>query len=586
MAINTLSGTKTRELVALDLIDDNPWQPRQAIDPDALEELAASIYELGVLQTPLGRRVDTGRVQLAFGHQRVGACRLLRGRGAAGPQVELDLADISDEKMAVIALSENVRRKQLTQIEVVRAHKKAIEETSLIVADLARQLGMDRASLSNNLRVLELPDFVLEHVESGALGLTVAREFLVFQDAGHVHAEDMRKVVDRIARPSPYGWTPDLGPPDWRRRNVRKMICGRVEANEEDWRPLGPRPRYINAGGYREASFDTEAFAAERPQTLHTIPADMAGDGKHEGSRVWTCDVKTWRSWQTRATKEANREEEATGNQREKPAKGVSREKQFEQILASDPVWKKIAVSRETAGPARPVTEEEKTALGTRAEFRDVASHNSGFYKKLQKGNPDDPYDWDRDSGGSVPPWFTDLKECQRCTIGAAYAKSSHGYPIEKATLCCFNRDHYKEKLQVGEADYRAKWEAQKKGSDRRDLKKAEEVLGELSLLSADACKAMATALLSAGPVLELEHPFGIYHKAWSYESAASVKVRELLFVDLSTRGWRGDPAAVLGPEDVERLPPGEVLQLVASLVAYHLRRAGTFDTVSRETEG
>ena len=262
------------------------------------------------------------------------------------------------------------------------------------------------------------------------------------------------------------------------------------------------------------------------------------------------------------------------------PAKGVSLEKQFEKVLASDPVWKKIVVSRETAGPVRPVTEEEKTALGTRVELRDVPSYNAGFYKKLNKGNPDDVYDWDRDSGGFVPPWFPDLEECQKCTIGAAYAKSRNGYPLEKITLCCFNRDHYKEKLQAGEADFRGKVEAQRKGADRQDLKEAEKLLGQLSLLSDEACQAMATSLLSAGPKLELQHPLGIYHKAWSYESAASAKVRGLLSAGLVNDNYRGHPAAVLDPEKVQRVKPGEIRQLVASLMAYHLRRAGKFDTV------
>ena len=344
---------KTREKVDLGLIDDNPWQPRQEIDQDALQELAGSIHNLGLLQAPLGRRVENGRVQLAFGHRRVAACRLLHGEGTGLPHVDMDLADLSDEAMAVMALTENEFRKQLTQIEVVRAHKRAIDETSLTVQDLARQLGMDRSSLSNNLRVLELPSLVLEHVENGALGLTVAREFLVFQHGDHTHTEDMRRVVDRIVKP--YSWSDDHGPPDWRRRNVRKMICGQVEANEEGWRPLGPRPKYINSGGFREATFDVEAFSAQRPQTLHTIPADMVGDGKYEGSRVWTCDVKVWRSWQTRATREANKEEVVAGGQASAaPAKGLSRDKQFEQVLASDPVWKGITVSPGNArtGPA------------------------------------------------------------------------------------------------------------------------------------------------------------------------------------------------------------------------------------------
>ena len=162
---------KTRERVDLELIDDNPWQPRQVIDPDALDELAESINQLGLLQSPLGRRSPdvSDRIQTAFGHRRVAACRLLYQQGRWERCIDMDVADLTDEEMAVMALTENESRKQLSQIEVVRAHKRAIDETSLSVQALADKLGMNRPTLSNNLRVLELPDFILQHVESGDL---------------------------------------------------------------------------------------------------------------------------------------------------------------------------------------------------------------------------------------------------------------------------------------------------------------------------------------------------------------------------------------------------------------------------------
>ena len=101
-----MTSTKTREQVDLELINDNPWQPRQAIDQEALQNLAESIRHLDVLQAPLGRRVQNGRVQLAFGHSRVGACRMLHQEGARGPHIDMDVADLSDEGMAVMALAE------------------------------------------------------------------------------------------------------------------------------------------------------------------------------------------------------------------------------------------------------------------------------------------------------------------------------------------------------------------------------------------------------------------------------------------------------------------------------------------------
>ena len=202
--------TKTRDRIALDVIDDNPWQPREARDPDSLEELADSIRQIGLLQTPLARPAADGRFELAFGYRRIAAVRLLQQREEWGDYVDLDIEDLTDERMAVIALSENVQRKQLISIEVVRAHRRAIDETKLTIQALADQIGMSRPNLSNNLRVLELPDFILEHVESGDLSLSVAREFLVLQHDGHAHLEDMQSVVRSISRV--FG---SRGAPDW-----------------------------------------------------------------------------------------------------------------------------------------------------------------------------------------------------------------------------------------------------------------------------------------------------------------------------------------------------------------------------------
>ncbi len=88
--------TKTRDQVALDVIDDNPWQPREAIDPDSLEELADSIRQIGLLQTPLARPSAAGRFELAFGHRRIAAVRLLQQREEWGDYVNLVSAQMSE----------------------------------------------------------------------------------------------------------------------------------------------------------------------------------------------------------------------------------------------------------------------------------------------------------------------------------------------------------------------------------------------------------------------------------------------------------------------------------------------------------
>ena len=569
-------SAKTREQIDLELIDDNPWQPRAEIDEEALRELANSIHQLGILQAPLGRRAEGGRIQAAFGHRRVAACRLLHSEGKAGPQIDMDVTDISDEDMVVLALTENERRKQLTQIEVVKAHKRAIEETALTVQELAERLGMNRSTLANNLRVLELPDFVLERVGSGDLGLTVAREFLVLQNGDHVHTQDMQDVIQEIVRT----WG-HHGAPDWSRRHVRQLIGRRVSINEADFRPLGPRHNYFVGGASREATFDVDAFSAERSGMLHTIPADDGGE-KYESSRVWTCDVKAWRSWQRNASRAANKEAVATGGERAmNPNRTPSRDEQLAQLMESDPVWLQIAAARETPGPSRPVTDEEREQLGTRAEFREVGHYGEGFWKILQKGRPEDTRSWERQEGGPVPPWFPNLKECQRCTIGASYAKSRGGYPLSDAKLVCFNQKHYQEKLQAGEAKYKAKLEGSRKGIDRQDRKAVEKFTEQLQSLPDFVCYALATSLLRAEPRLEWLHPTGAYHKDFSYESAAGTRARELLNLEAES-DWRLQTRIEL--EALASVEPGEVRELLASLMTHHLRLAGKVETVSQET--
>ena len=376
----------------MDLIDDNPWQPRVDMDPEVVEDMANSIEELGLLSVPLARRSEGDRVQLAFGHQRVAGCRRLAERKGANAtdddwHIELDIADISDDRMAVIALAENVARKQLTDIEVVRAYRRAIDETGLTVQALADQLGMQRAVLSNHLRILNLPDSVLQHVESGALGLSVAREFLVLRNEDHTHTDDMLHVVKEIVEERSYDGV--QRPPNWTRVNVRRLIGNRVAANERDWRPLGESEGHTWAGASRAPSFDADAFASEHPLELHTVPHPSGSYGSNSsGSRLWTCAVRDWTRAQTAATREANKEAQAKGVSRDTQAKNVSTDKQFEEALAKDPMWKGIVSLRSKKGPNRPTNDREKTALGTRSELKSVDT--LPWWMPLENGRPED----------------------------------------------------------------------------------------------------------------------------------------------------------------------------------------------------
>ena len=575
---------KTRERIDLELLDDNPWQPRQEIDQEGLQEIADSIAALGLLQAPLARR-DTirDRYQLAFGHRRVAACRLLHQQGRGESYIDMDVAEISNEDMAVIALAENVRRKDLSQIEVVRAHKRAIEETELTTQALADQLGMPRPTLANNLRVLELPDFVLEHVESGALGLTVAREFLVFQTPTHVHVEDMREVVRRIVNVETYGG----GVPNWTRRHVRKLISERVSYNEQDWRPLGAKTGQATGGGHKEASFNVAEFSHEFADSLHTVPAD---DGhvenyrmteRYDQSRVWTCEVKEWSRRQSRATREANKAAEASGEGKGHSSSPDAKnaDKLLGALLAKDPVWRDVIAHRKKKGPNRPVTDAERAALGTRAELH-IIGYSAPFYKILDKWEIEEGYQLRQVEGlkgGGVPPWFPDLKECQECIIGAAYAASNDGYPLRKPVLACFNQEHYLEKLQAGLAAHKEKLAAQQKGIDRQDGHAIQDLKESLRSAPALARYPLALALLSATPGMPGWHPLGFHHEDFCFDTVPWATVHALLGI---TGGYEQAQAI----EYLDAMDPWDLPGLIAALMVHHLRQSGKLGAVSQET--
>ena len=572
-----------REQIELDQIDDNPWQPRQEIEPEALQDLAESIHRLGVMQAPLGRVKTTigadglGRIQLAFGHRRVAACRLLHQQGLWPDYIEMNLTELSDDEMAIIALTENEVRKQLSQIEVVRAYRRAIDETGLEVQELAERIGVDRSTLSNNLRVLELPDFVLEHVESGAMSIRTAREFLVLQNADHCHADDMAAVISAIT--NTYRVVHEGAPANWGRKNVMQQISERVASNEQDFRPLGRREAGMPGlnGAAREATFDIEAFSRERRDTLHTIPA---GDK----SRVWTCDVKEWRRRQTQASREANKQAEVTGTSRSSAGnKAPSSDKQFDQALAKDPVWKRIAAQREKKGPGRPVTDEERTALGTRAELKTMDTYGNEFWKVLENARPEDVYDWERDrAGGRVPPFFQ-LADCRSCVAGAAYAKRRYDHTGDGVKLVCTNRSCYDRKLSIDTPAHRKKVEAELVATNLRDGEMVRISMGRLAVLSRKDLRTLAASLIAAQPELDLTHFMGVPHQKWSYKPVTVQYVTGMLAHKPARFDWGRDSSGkvTLDIASLDDVPDDDLLELTATLMTYHLRHAGRLDTVS-----
>jgi ParB family transcriptional regulator, chromosome partitioning protein len=165
-----------REL-PVELIAPSPSQPRHRFDEDSLQRLAESVAERGVLQPVLVRPRPGGRYELVAGERRWRAAQL--AGLAAIPAV---VRDNEDAQSLELALIENVAREDLNPVEEARACAALVEDLGLTHKELAKRIGRSRSALTNLLRVLELPEEVLQLLERGALSEGHGRALLMAED--------------------------------------------------------------------------------------------------------------------------------------------------------------------------------------------------------------------------------------------------------------------------------------------------------------------------------------------------------------------------------------------------------------------
>lgn len=159
--------------VSLDLIQPNPFQPRLTFDPTALEELAQSIREHGVLQPVLLRRRAADSFEIIAGERRV------RAAGLAGlARVPALVRECSDREMLECALIENVQRADIGAVETALAYRRLSVEFGLSQEEIATRVGRSRVAVANTLRVLLLPSPILESLQRTEITEGHARSIL------------------------------------------------------------------------------------------------------------------------------------------------------------------------------------------------------------------------------------------------------------------------------------------------------------------------------------------------------------------------------------------------------------------------
>jgi len=163
--------------ISVDSIDANPFQPRTHFDDQALEELAASIRKLGIVQPLTVREISTGRYQLIAGERRLRAARM-----AGLSHVPAYIRTADDQAMLELALVENIQREDLDAVEVAISFQRLIEECKLTQEQLSERVGKQRSTVANYLRLLKLPAEIQLGIKNKHLMMGHARTLVNIDD--------------------------------------------------------------------------------------------------------------------------------------------------------------------------------------------------------------------------------------------------------------------------------------------------------------------------------------------------------------------------------------------------------------------
>ena len=166
-------GSSNLNEVEIALIDPNPNQPRREFDQEALQELATSIRELGIIQPITLRKMDGGRYQIIAGERRWRASQL-----AGLTKIPAYIVTVEDQNAMEMALVENIQREDLNAIEIALAYQHLAEATGMTQAKISERVGKSRAAVTNYMRLLKLPAQVQMALKNHEIEMGHARALL------------------------------------------------------------------------------------------------------------------------------------------------------------------------------------------------------------------------------------------------------------------------------------------------------------------------------------------------------------------------------------------------------------------------
>ena len=177
--------------IPLGKIFANPFQPRKEFDKEALDELAQSIRQQGVITPVTVRKMPDGTYQLIAGERRFRASQL-----AGLKEIPAYVRVATDNQMMEMALVENIQRENLNAIEVALAYKALIEECRLTHDQLSEKVGKNRSTITNYLRLLNLPAETQLALGSDKISMAHARALVNVEDID-LHLEILHAIIDR-----------------------------------------------------------------------------------------------------------------------------------------------------------------------------------------------------------------------------------------------------------------------------------------------------------------------------------------------------------------------------------------------------
>ncbi|MES3628842.1 MAG: ParB/RepB/Spo0J family partition protein [Longimonas sp.] len=174
--------------VAIEAIRPNPYQPRQSFSEDALDELAASIEQLGIIQPITVRALGDDQFEIISGERRWRAARR-----TDLTHLPAFVRSADSEQMLEMALVENVQREELNPIEIALGYHRLMDEVGLTQAEVAEKVGKGRATVANFLRLLRLPPRIQAALRDGEVAMGHARALVSLDDP-----EAQRTLIDEV----------------------------------------------------------------------------------------------------------------------------------------------------------------------------------------------------------------------------------------------------------------------------------------------------------------------------------------------------------------------------------------------------